>query len=173
MLQTIRTRRSIQKDSPYRNLSETPLKGFHLVCTADGNGYFDEVVMMSLVPFSPTLIKYSCNQVAKHMKETIIYNKTSNLIGKIRPITCREQSAQGKNKNFLNDNKMLSHVVDQMTSVEVTQKERSALQYLSTLKVQETILEDHFVDSSIPRDLNWLRPHTCSVAEIGKVTKEA
>ena len=111
MLQTIRTRRSIQKDSPYRNLSETPLKGFRLVCTADGNGYFDEVVM-SLVPFSSTLIKYSCKQVAKHMKETIIYNKTSNLIGKIRPITCREQSAQGKNKNFLNDNKMLSHVVD-------------------------------------------------------------
>ena len=60
-----------------------------------------------------------------------------------------------------------------MTSVKVMKKELSALQNLSTLKVQETTLEDHFVDSSIPRgDLTWLRPHNCSVAETGKVTKE-
>ena len=100
MLQRIRTPRSIQKDSPYRDLTETPLTGFWLVCPMDGNGYFDEVVMMSLVPFSSTSIKYSCTQVAKQMKKTIIYNKTSNLIGEIRPIICREQSAQGKNKKI-------------------------------------------------------------------------
>lgn len=87
----------IPKESPYGCSTE----GLLPVCPMEGNGYFSEVMMTSLVPFFCNInqiVRYPRCKAYEKKKTCIIYNKTSDLIKVIRPIPYMKQSAQGKNK---------------------------------------------------------------------------